>query len=128
MASAVCLVQGASRGIGLGLCRALLARSAETSVIATCRNPDNARDLQELHDKHNKQLTVLQVDATDARQIERAASDVQKQFGHLDLLINSAGIIHPSGHGEKQLKDVTSEVSVQFSLTFSLPKSQLCDS
>ena len=49
----ICLVQGASRGLGLGLTKQLVARlrsisSTEGSnpvVIATCRNPDSAADL-----------------------------------------------------------------------------------
>ena len=36
------LVQGASRGIGLGLVNALLQDDAEFRVIATCRDPDGA--------------------------------------------------------------------------------------
>ena len=44
MANPVTLVQGASRGLGLSFVRILANRS--TNVIATCRNPSQAEELQ----------------------------------------------------------------------------------
>lgn len=35
-----------------------------------------------------------------------------KDFGKLDLLINSAAMLHPSGKGETSLRDVSQEVSI----------------
>ncbi|KAK7110019.1 C-signal-like [Littorina saxatilis] len=109
MAATVCLVQGASRGIGLGFCRALLAKSSNTSVIATCRNPTAASELQSLQQQHPQQLSVLQLDVTDSRQIEEASKVVGDKYGHVDLMINSAGMLHPTGRGETGLKDVSAE-------------------
>ena len=43
MASPVTLVQGASKGLGLSFVRILANRS---HVVATCRNPDQAEELQ----------------------------------------------------------------------------------
>lgn len=105
----VCLIQGASKGLGLGFCRALLARSANC-VVATCRNPNTAPELQALKDEYPKRLTVLQMDVTDSSQIEKTADIVKTSHGKIDLLINSAGLLHPSGRGETSLKDVNAEV------------------
>ena len=44
MTNPVTLVQGASRGLGLSLVRILANRSS--NVIATCRNPGQAEELQ----------------------------------------------------------------------------------
>ena len=44
MTNPVTLVQGASRGLGLSLVRILANRSS--NVIATCRNPSQAEELQ----------------------------------------------------------------------------------
>lgn len=109
MTSAVCLVQGASRGIGLGFCRALLARSAETSVIATCRRPMLSQGLKSLQDENPDRLMVVPLDVMNTQHIEAAVSMVKKKYGHVDLLINSAGMLHPSGRGETSLKDVSAE-------------------
>ncbi|CAH1259165.1 Hypp2183 [Branchiostoma lanceolatum] len=43
-----CLVQGASRGIGLEFCMYLLRGVPNITVIATCRNPGGATDLRAL--------------------------------------------------------------------------------
>ncbi|KAK7496260.1 hypothetical protein BaRGS_00012425 [Batillaria attramentaria] len=109
MSGAVCLVQGASRGIGLGFCRALLARSPDTFVIATCRNPAAAPELRAVQDQNPDRVTVLPVDVMQTEQIQEAAEIVKEKHGRLDLLINSAGMLHPSGRGETSLKDVSAE-------------------
>ena len=44
--SPVALVQGANRGLGLAFVRILASRSSK--VVATCRRPDQAEDLQKI--------------------------------------------------------------------------------
>lgn len=39
------------------------------SVVAACRNPDGAADLQRLREAHPDQLTVVQLDVTDENSI-----------------------------------------------------------
>ena len=41
---------------------------------------------------------------------QSAATYVEKELGSLDLLINCAGILHPSGRGETSLKDMSIKV------------------
>ena len=79
-------------------------------MVATCRNPASAPALHALQEQHPQQLTVLQVDVTNTEQIKQASKVVGEKFGHLDLLINSAGMLHPKGRGETSLKDVSAEV------------------
>ena len=44
--SPVALVQGANRGLGLAFVRILAGRTSK--VVATCRNPDQAEELQKV--------------------------------------------------------------------------------
>ena len=44
--SPVALVQGANRGLGLAFVRILASRNSK--VVATCRRPDQAEDLQKI--------------------------------------------------------------------------------
>jgi len=84
------IVTGANRGIGLELCRRYLA--AGWDVVATCREPGSASDLQALTDS-DAALSIMPLDVTDHAQIDALAarlSDVP-----VDLLINNAGIIGP---------------------------------
>ncbi|XP_006664730.1 C-factor [Oryza brachyantha] len=89
----VSMVQGASRGIGLEFVRQLLGRSDGGRVVATCRAPDSAVELQRLRQEHARRLTVLPLDVTDESSIEAAATSIGETHGSLNLLINATGIL-----------------------------------
>ncbi|CAN6338903.1 unnamed protein product [Urochloa humidicola] len=70
-AGGVAMVQGASRGIGLEFVRQLLRRSDQGRVVATCRSPASAAELQKLKEEHAPgRLTVVPLDVTDESTIE----------------------------------------------------------
>ena len=50
------LVTGCSRGIGLGLVKEFLKRNFQ--VVATCRNPEKATDLNEILSQHKQQAAI----------------------------------------------------------------------
>ena len=60
------LITGASRGLGLEVVRQLLRNTRQTPsvVIATCRNPDKAPELQELAAEEQNKLYVKKFDVT----------------------------------------------------------------
>ncbi|KAJ7570312.1 hypothetical protein O6H91_01G114600 [Diphasiastrum complanatum] len=93
----VSLVQGASKGLGLEFVRQLLERDPKNKVIATCRSPSKAVGLATLKHQHTQRLSILPLDVTNEPAIEAAAKFVANQLGRLDLLINSAGILHSPG-------------------------------
>lgn len=98
------LVQGASRGIGLGLVKALLQDDAGFRVIATCRQPDRAESLAALA---CDRLTIRRLDVTRPADIEALASDLKARDIMLSLVINAAGVLHGDGFGpEKKLEDL----------------------
>ncbi len=82
------LITGANRGIGLELTRQYLRDDWE--VIATCRSPADAADLNELACDH---LRVEPLDVTDHASIDALASRLRGKA--IDVLINNAGIIGP---------------------------------
>lgn len=65
-------------------------------MIATCRKPDQARELAELQ-ASNPGLDVVKLDCTSEDSIARAAAQVAERHSHLDLLLNVAGILHIPG-------------------------------
>ena len=98
------LVQGASRGIGLGLVQALLRDDAEFRVIATCRDPDSAESLNALA---CDRLSIRGLDATMPSGIEALASELGQEGIRLSLIINAAGVLHGEDFGpEKKLEDL----------------------
>lgn len=113
----IAVIQGASRGIGFQYCKSLLSRDPQNVVIATCRNPENAPNLSQLQQEHSDRLSVHQLDVTRTRDIEHVCKVCTEKFGKLDLLINSAGMLHPSGRGETSLREVSMEGLEQTMLT-----------
>ncbi|MFS0736072.1 SDR family oxidoreductase [Sphingomonas sp. 1P06PA] len=84
---ATIVITGANRGIGLALTRHYV--EAGDQVIALCRSPDSATELNALADESGK-VTVGQIDIGDQASIEAAAKQVS---GPVDVLINNAGIL-----------------------------------
>jgi len=84
------LITGANRGIGLELCRQYLKQ--DWQVIATCRDPDAANELQALVTAH-PQLRIMALDVTDLSAVDRLAAELAGQ--PIDVLINNAGIVGP---------------------------------
>jgi NAD(P)-dependent dehydrogenase (short-subunit alcohol dehydrogenase family) len=82
------LVTGGNKGIGFAICQGLLA--AEFDVILAARSIDNATTAIEKLQSNRVQPLVL--DVCDDDSIDRAVQIFDKNFTHLDVLINNAGI------------------------------------
>ncbi|KAF2317942.1 hypothetical protein GH714_041265 [Hevea brasiliensis] len=89
----VSMVQGASRGIGLEFVKQLLEKNEKGHVIATCRNPNEAKGLLDLKNKFSERLNILQLDLTIESSIEASAMSIRENYGSLNLLINASGIL-----------------------------------
>ncbi|MCD4687041.1 MAG: SDR family oxidoreductase [Anaerolineae bacterium] len=84
------LITGANRGIGLEMTRQLLAREAH--VIATCRQPQTAIELQQWQQQYGARLTLVPLDVSDPASIAASYDIVRQTTGALDVLINNAGL------------------------------------
>lgn len=88
------LITGCNRGIGLGLVKCLVkVPSSPKNIFTTCRNPQQATELQEIADSH-KSIHIIQLDVKDFdsySRIVKEVSDVVKNDG-LNVLINNAGV------------------------------------
>ena len=110
------LIQGASRGIGLEFVRQCLAAPRVARVVATCRVPAAAAELQELAKAARGRLHLVALDVTDEASIAAAAAATHAYVGSLHLLVNCAGVLHDAGLGlapEKRLADVDSAALVR---------------
>jgi NAD(P)-dependent dehydrogenase (short-subunit alcohol dehydrogenase family) len=81
------LITGANRGIGLALTRIYAQRG--DAVLACCRAPNRAEELQALAKTHS--VKVLELDVTDAASVAARAQALSSEV--IDTLINNAGII-----------------------------------
>jgi NAD(P)-dependent dehydrogenase (short-subunit alcohol dehydrogenase family) len=100
MAKRSALIIGASRGLGLGLSRELVARGWQ--VIGTARRPDTAKDLAAAARAAGGALSVEQLDILDPTQLQALS---QRLAGlQLDLLLVNAGV---SGPREQTVDNIT---------------------
>jgi len=98
------LVQGASRGIGLGLVRRLLDEKRFARVIATCRDPEGASQLQALA---GPRLAIHALDVTRPDELRALADRLGADRLRPNLVVNAAGILHEPGLApEKKLEDL----------------------
>ncbi|MCM3584675.1 glucose 1-dehydrogenase [Mesobacillus maritimus] len=85
----VALVTGGSKGIGLGMARALGKQGATVAIasrgIADLGKAETLLKDEEIHVK------AFQVDVTKKSQVEKLVKDAVKEYGKIDILVNNAG-------------------------------------
>lgn len=85
------LITGASQGIGAGLSKAFAEEGCDVHLVA--RSKDRLEAIRdEILSQHDVQVTVQALDLTS----EGAIEQVLDKAGHVDVLVNNAGVI-PSG-------------------------------
>ncbi|PHX86368.1 MAG: light dependent protochlorophyllide oxido-reductase [Synechococcus sp. Baikal-G1] len=90
----IALVTGANSGLGLETARALAQGGA--TVLLACRQRSRGEAVrQQLLPLARAGLEVIDLDLADLASVAAAASQVQREFGRLDLLINNAGVMAP---------------------------------
>jgi 3-oxoacyl-[acyl-carrier protein] reductase len=85
------LVTGASRGIGRAIAVALAQEGADVAVNYVSSEAPAKQVAEEIM-KLGRKAILAQADVADYPDTFRMAQDVLKDFGHLDILINNAGI------------------------------------
>ena len=118
------LVVGASRGIGLGFVRHLLADDRIIRVYATYRSPETAEELLSL--KTLPHLVCLPMDATQEAAIAQQATHIQAECNQLDLVINCVGTLHSDTvQPEKSLRQIDAVQLLQYFQVNSIPTALL---
>ncbi|RFA20011.1 SDR family NAD(P)-dependent oxidoreductase [Subtercola boreus] len=88
----IALVTGANQGVGKQVAKEL----AESGVTVLLGSRDLARG-ETAAAELGHGIVALQLDVTDAASIAAAATSIGERFGHLDLLVNNAGISNVGG-------------------------------
>lgn len=114
--NAVVVVTGANRGIGLEFCKQILAKSDGNSVVASCRDPSAATDLNALQKEMGaSRLAIVALDVADEKSIAKWAEGlaslepVKAHGGSISVVINNAGTTGTDGYSKWELQDMTAE-------------------
>ena len=101
----VALITGANRGIGEATARRLARDCGH--VILTARDGAAADRAADRLDREGFSASGLRLDVTDDASVRAAAAHVEERFGHLDVLVNNAGI---TGSGQVSPSDAVDQV------------------
>jgi NAD(P)-dependent dehydrogenase (short-subunit alcohol dehydrogenase family) len=93
------VITGANRGIGFALTRQF--HSAGDRVLATCRSPDEATELQRL--LKGSPSSVHRLDVTEEESVSGFVAELSGQA--IDVLVNNAGV---SGGEHQSVGDIGS--------------------
>jgi 3-oxoacyl-[acyl-carrier protein] reductase len=85
------LVTGGSRGIGRAVALALAEEGADVAINFVS-SEGAAKEVVEQISKMGRRAMLAQADVADYPDTFRMAQEVLKEFGHLDVLVNNAGI------------------------------------
>lgn len=85
------LITGAGKGLGYATVREALSRGHE--VIAGIRNLE--RDSEHIRELHSDKgtLTIVPLDMTKEDTIAQAKANIESEMGHIDAIVNNAGIL-----------------------------------
>lgn len=101
----VAIVTGANKGIGRAAAEQLAASGM--SVMIGARDPQRGEQAAAAMRAGGGDAYAVTLDVTDPAAVTRAARWVEERFGHLDVLVNNAGI---SGSGQVSPADALDQV------------------
>lgn len=91
MTGKICIISGATSGVGYEAVKSLAAGGADIVMIA--RNENKAKAIKsEIEGIYKVRVDYFIADFSDLKQVEMVALDILEKYPRIDILINSAGI------------------------------------
>jgi NAD(P)-dependent dehydrogenase (short-subunit alcohol dehydrogenase family) len=91
----VALITGGGRGLGRAFAEALAWAGATVAIVA--RSEDQLRDVAQAIEQAGSRALAFAADVTDRQVIEQVVTEVEQRLGHIDLLVNTAGVFRALG-------------------------------
>jgi NAD(P)-dependent dehydrogenase (short-subunit alcohol dehydrogenase family) len=120
MQGKVALVTGASSGIGRAT--ALLLAQKGASVVAAGRSEKDLTSLREHLKSKKGSIKIHLADLTEFSQVDRMVSEIVQNFGQIDVLVNSAGIIMTGNIEDTTIDDWDKMMNINLRSVFHLTR------
>ncbi|MGB8951349.1 MAG: SDR family NAD(P)-dependent oxidoreductase [Candidatus Aminicenantales bacterium] len=107
------LITGGSRGIGRATAILFARAGSDVAINYLCRK-NAAEEVRKEVEKTGKECLVLKGDVSREEEVNRVIEDIVKAWGHIDVLVNNAGIwtYGEMGNMEKEIWKATMEVNL----------------
>src|SRR4051812_1038416 len=106
----IVIITGASSGIGEATAKELASKGAK--VVLAARREDRLKKLQaEIQSSGGKAIYKV-TDVSSRQQMEELAAYALKEFGHIDVLVNNAGIMPLSPLHQNKVEEWDSMIDV----------------
>ena len=89
----VALITGASQGLGRALALAFAEKGAR--VVMNSRSEENLRPVAEEAVSSGAEVLAIAADVSQNADVERLVGAATQRFGHVDVLVNNAGLLGP---------------------------------
>ncbi|HKC72116.1 MAG TPA: SDR family NAD(P)-dependent oxidoreductase [Terriglobales bacterium] len=112
VAGRVVLITGSSRGLGLALAEEFAAQGARLIICAR-----DQRELEIARDRlaaHGAEVLAVTCDVTVQDDVQSLVNEATARFGHIDVLVNNAGVIQVGPLEAQTLTDFQEAMDVMF--------------
>ncbi len=113
----MCLVTGASRGIGRAIAIALAGAGCDVAINCRSRTEDAKRVAADVAALGRRAL-VVQADVSQAPAVAAMVADINRELGPIDVLINNAGVALRRGIDDLTEADFDETIAVNLKSAF----------
>lgn len=104
MTQRIVLITGANQGLGLEIAKKLVAENENYLLLMAVRDLSKGEQaIKSLTNRaKNTSVEPIVLDVRDDESIFKAAKQVEEKYGHLDVLLNNAGIVTDKNNGLRE--------------------------
>ena len=118
LAGKIAIITGGNRGIGRAIAERMLDHGADVHIIDIQEH--NFDSLQRYADERGRHCTQVVADVTDDAMMRQVISDLGRENGRIDVLVNNAGVFHGGRFDEYSRADWDHQFAVNVTAPFVL--------
>lgn len=113
----IALVTGGSRGIGAAIARRLSKEGAHVALTYSSARQQADEIVDEI-DARGGSAMAIQADSADVLAVKMSVHQTVARFGHIDILVNNAAVLHRAPINEFSLEDFDRMLAVNIKAVF----------